>query len=293
MADPLAGGYGLGRGLEALIPAATTAGGAEEVALSRIAPNPHQPRRAFLDSGLEGLASSIRSHGILQPLVVRVGAAGDYELVAGERRLRAARMAGLTHVPVIVRTSTEVEMLQLALIENLQRADLNPLEEALAFDELASSFGLTHEQIANQVGRSRAAVSNAIRLLDLADETRRALLEGRISEGHGRALAALTQIEVQEAALALVLERRLSVRKTEELVRRRARADRWPAEGADDLVELEARLRDRLATRVSIVRSRRGGRIVIEFGTDEELERLTALIDAPVLDEPVSPGWPV
>lgn len=193
MADPLVGGgYGLGRGLEALIPAATTTGGAEEVALGRISPNPHQPRRAFLDADLEALAASIRSHGILQPLVVRVGAGGDYELVAGERRLRAARLAGLTHVPVIVRSSTEVEMLQLALIENLQRADLNPLEEALAFDELASSFGLTHEQIANQVGRSRAAVTNAIRLLDLADETRRALLEGRISEGHGRALAALT-----------------------------------------------------------------------------------------------------
>jgi ParB family chromosome partitioning protein len=285
-------GYGLGRGLEALIPAATTASGAEEVAVTRISPNPHQPRRAFADSDLEALAGSIRSHGILQPLVVRVGAGGDYELVAGERRLRAARMAGLTHVPVIVRTSTEVEMLQLALIENLQRADLNPLEEALAFDELASSFGLTHEQIANQVGRSRAAVSNAIRLLDLAGETRRALLEGRISEGHGRALAALTQIEVQEAALSLVLERRLSVRKTEELVRRRARADRWPAGGSDDLNELEARLRDRLATRVSIVRSRRGGRIVIEFGTDEELERLAGLIEGPTVEEPVGPGWP-
>lgn len=286
--------FGLGRGLDSLIPGAVTGAEIQQIAVDRIVPNPHQPRTLFAAEDLEALAGSIQTHGVIQPVILRASAKGDYELVAGERRLRAARMAGLTHIPAVVRGSSEVDMLQLALIENLQRADLNPIEEAVAFEELASTFGLTHDQIAAQVGRSRAAVSNALRLLDLRDGTRRALLEGRISEGHGRALAALTQPEVQDAALELVLERQMSVRQTEELVRRRGRANRGESSAADDdIAALEARLRHRLATRVSIVRTRRGGRIVIEFGTTEELDRLTSLIDSPEPVEAAPTGWPV
>ena len=285
--------FGLGRGLDALIPGAVTAAAIQQIAVDRIVPNPHQPRMLFPAGDLEALANSIRAHGVIQPVVLRASAAGDYELVAGERRLRAARMAGLSHVPAVVRSSSEIDMLQLALIENLQRADLNPLEEAVAFEELATTFGLTHDQIAGQVGRSRAAVSNALRLLDLQENTRRALLDGRISEGHGRALASLTQPAAQEAALELVLERRMSVRQTEELVRRHGRAGRPAGEPAnDDIAELEARLRQHLATRVSIVRSRRGGRIVIDFGTTEELERLTGLIEASTRPDATLGGWP-
>lgn len=285
--------FGLGRGLDALIPGAVTAAAIQQIAVDRIIPNPHQPRRMFAAEDLEGLADSIRTHGVIQPVILRASAAGDYELVAGERRLRAARLAGLSQIPAVVRTSSEVDMLQLALIENLQRADLNPLEEAVAFEELATSFGLTHDQIAAQVGRSRAAVSNALRLLDLQESTRRALLDGRISEGHGRALASLTLPEVQEAALELVLERRMSVRQTEELVRRRGRAGKSAGEPVDDdITELEARLRHHLATRVSIIRTRRGGRIVIDFGTTEELERLTGLIESPAGTDALPGGWP-
>ena len=285
--------FGLGRGLDALIPGAVTAAAIQQIAVDRIVPNPHQPRMLFKPGDLDALANSIRTHGVIQPLVLRASAASDYELVAGERRLRAARMAGLSHVPAVVRSSSEIDMLQLALIENLQRADLNPLEEAGAFEELATTFGLTHDQIAAQVGRSRAAVSNALRLLDLQEHTRQALLDGRISEGHGRALASLTQPEVQEAALELVLERRMSVRQTEELVRRRGRAGRPAGEPAnEDIGELEARLRRHLATRVSIVRSRRGGRIVIDFGTTEELERLTGLIESSTGPDATPGRWP-
>ncbi len=164
---------------------------------------------------------SIAEHGVIQPIVVRGSADGDYELIAGERRLRAARMAGLTEIPAVVRDSTSSELLELALVENVQRADLNPIEEASAYRELIDEFGLTHEAVARRVGKSRVAISNSLRLLDLAPETLAAIVDGRISEGHGRALAALTIPELQRAVLQVVLERHLSVRQTEELVRRK------------------------------------------------------------------------
>jgi ParB family chromosome partitioning protein len=180
----------------------------------------------------------------------------------------------------VIREPTEEQMVELALIENLQREDLNPLEEALGFRLLIDRFGMPHEAVASRVGRSRAAVSNALRLLDLAPETQEALLEGQISEGHARALAGLTVSELQVAALAIVLERQLSVRQTEELVRRRRRQARPdPVEAPqEDLQELEDRLRGLLATKVAITRTRRGGRISIEFASDEELDRLMTWI---------------
>jgi len=273
--------FGLGRGLDALIPGGRDERGVLEIAVDRIERNPNQPRSTFGDEQLGELAASIAVHGIIQPIVVRALADGSYELIAGERRLRAARLAGLETVPAIVRDTTDAgTSLELALIENIQREDLNPIETAQAYRELIERFGLTHDAVARQVGKSRVAVSNALRLLELAPETRAAIVEGRISEGHGRALAALTVPELQRAVLAVVLERGLSVRQTEELVRRKRTEqparERRPL--SHDLQDVEAQLRGLLATRVGIQRTRRGGRLVIDFYSDEELDRLYSII---------------
>lgn len=284
MASTAPGGprsFGLGRGLDALIPGRDDDHGVLELALDRISPNPDQPRVAFDESQLGELAASIAVHGILQPIVVRQRADGGYELIAGERRTRAARMAGLDRIPAVVRDADGDESsLELALIENLQREDLNAIETATAYRELIDRFGLTHNAVARQVGKSRVAVSNALRLLDLADETRAAIVGGRISEGHGRALAAITIPELQRAVLAIVLERQLSVRQTEELVRRKRdeAPTRRRAQLGHDLQDLEAQLRGVLATKVGIVRTRRGGRLVIDFYSDEDLDRLYSII---------------
>jgi ParB family chromosome partitioning protein len=271
--------FGLGRGLDALIPRAATTE-IPEIPLERIARNPHQPRNRFDEAETAELAASIALHGVLQPIVVRASADGGYELIAGERRLRAARVAGLTHIPAVIRESAAGEQLELALVENLQRQDLNAIEEAAAYRELIDRFALSHDEVARRVGKSRVAISNALRLLDLTSETREAIADGRITEGHGRALAALTVPGLQSAALQIVIERHLSVRQTEELVRRKrdsAPARRGSSIGGD-LADLEAQLRGLLATRVGIVRTRRGGRLVIDFYSDEELDRLHAII---------------
>jgi ParB family chromosome partitioning protein len=274
-------GFGLGRGLDALIPSTRDERGVLEIAIDRVERNPNQPRASFDEAQLGELAASIAVHGVLQPVIVRALADGGYQLIAGERRLRAAKIAGLGTIPAVVRDSTEdIDSLELALIENLQREDLNAIEAALAYRVLIDRFGLTHEAVARQVGKSRVAVSNALRLLELAPETRQAIVDGRISEGHGRALAAITIAELQRAALAVVLERQLSVRQTEELVRRKR--DEAPARErhalSHDLQDLEAQLRGILATKVGIVRTRRGGRLVIDFYSDEELDRLYSII---------------
>jgi ParB family chromosome partitioning protein len=272
--------FGLGRGLEALIPPAAGGTAALEIPIDRVARNPHQPRSNFDDASLGELSASIAAHGVLQPIVVRSTSDGAYELIAGERRLMASRAAGLSTIPAVVRETAGGEALELALVENLQRADLNAMEEAGAYRELIDRFGLSHEAVARQVGKSRVAISNALRLLDLAPETRQAIVDGRISEGHGRALAAITILELQRAVLQLVLDRRLSVRQTEELVRRKrsAPASHQPALLTGDLADLEAQLRGILATKVGIVRTRRGGRLVNEFYSDEELDRLYGII---------------
>lgn len=283
MASPAPRGqrpFGLGRGLDALIPRAPGVDGPRLLPIDRIRRNPNQPRARFDEEQLGELAASIAVHGILQPIVVRALPGGDYELVAGERRLRAARMAGLTDVPVTVREADGGRSLELALVENVQRADLNAIEQALAYRELIDRFGLSHEAVARQVGKSRVAVTNALRLLELPPETRQAIVDGRISEGHGRALASLTSPELHASALRAVLQRHLSVRQTEELVRRaQAQAGRRSrAALPQELADVEAELRGILATRVGIQRSRRGGRLVIEFYSNEELDRLYSII---------------
>ncbi len=285
--------FGLGRGLDALIPGRDDDRGVLEIALQRITANPDQPRASFDDEQLRELAASIAVHGVLQPVIVRELADGSYQLIAGERRARAARLAGLETVPAIVHATAGAETsLELALIENLQREDLNAIETALAYRELIDRFGLTHEAVARQVGKSRVAVSNALRLLALAPETRAAIMEGRLSEGHGRALAAITIAELQRAILAVVLERQLSVRQTEELVRRKREESPARRAGAlsHDLQDLEAQLRGVLATKVGIVRTRRGGRLVIDFYSDEELDRLYSIITRGASDELAGAG---
>lgn len=268
----------LGRGLSALIPQATAAAPTPvEIALDRIERNPRQPRRGFEREGLERLAESIAAHGVLQPIIVTETLDG-YRLVAGERRLRAAVLAGLTRIPAIVRQSAERDQLELALVENLQRADLNALEEASAFRGLVEEFGLTQEEVAVRVGKARSTVANTLRLLDLEPAVREAIGDGRLSEGHGRALIGLPR-EAQLELLALILARGLSVRQAEELARRLR--DPRPAQAARperavdaELERVEEDLRRALGTKVSLARTRRGGRIIIEFYSDEELDRL-------------------
>lgn len=275
---------GLGRGLDALIPGASEAeagrGGVIEIAVTEIRANPRQPRmvRGQEALQLEELAASIREHGVIQPLIVTrtQGPGAPYTLIAGERRWRAAQLAGLTHVPVILKDATPQEMLEIALIENIQRNDLSPLEEAAAFQQLINEFGLTPDMVAERVGKSRVAIYNTLRLLKLPGQVQAALMQGDITEGHARALLGLSSAVDQLVALDEIKKHGLNVRQTEELIRRmnspkttskKAERDReW--QGAK---EYEARLRDALGTKVSLVRGRKGGRIVIEFYSDEEL----------------------
>ncbi len=270
---------GLGRGLAALIPQrAPGQPGPVDIAVDRIRPNPFQPRRHFDPAELATLTASVREHGILQPVLVTEAVDG-YELVAGERRLRAAIAAGLERIPAIVRQFDDRSRLEIALIENLQREDLDPIEAAQGFRRLIDEFGFTHEQIAGRVGRARSTVANTLRLLDLAPAVQAAVADRRLTEGHARALGGLS-VEHQEHVLGTVIDQDLSVRQTEELVRRLREPRVAPLARAEtprsdpDLERVEEDLRRALGTKVSLARSRKGGRIVIEYYSDEELGRL-------------------
>lgn len=271
---------GLGRGLDALIPGgeAPVSGRVNEIPVENISPNPRQPRSYIDPEELAELAESIRQHGVIQPLILSRGEHDDqYTLIAGERRLLAARQAGLQTVPAILREADDQQRLELALIENLQRADLSPLEAAEAFRHLADDFQLSHEEIAVRVGKSRPAVTNTMRLLDLPADVRSALASGGISEGHARALLGLPTPEAQSAALKTILDRGLTVRQTEELVRLLTgkRSPRTPkAVPAPEITDLEERLRHHLGTRVRLNRRGRGGTLTIHFYSDEELDSL-------------------
>lgn len=272
---------GLGKGLDALIPGeGPTGGNLLNLPVDQIRPNPRQPRAEFDPEEMESLALSIREHGILQPLVVAVepGLEG-YTLIAGERRLRAAVSIGLKMVPALIRPVSEQERLELALIENLQRADLAPLETAEAYSQLADEFGLLHEEIAARVGKSRAAVTNTLRLLKLAPEVKDALREGKISEGHARALLGLGAAAAQVTVLKTVIERELNVRQTEELVKKLAgeRPTRKPRPTAPpELQDIENRLLNALGTRVTLRKGRKGGSLTIYYFSDEELDALVS-----------------
>ncbi len=274
---------GLGRGLEALIPGEET-GGRLEVEVDAIAPNPTQPRTRIDPEQLAELAASIRQHGIIQPLVVTRRPAGEagtpYILITGERRWRAAAQAGLATVPVVLRDAAPQELLELALVENVQRQDLNALEEAEAYRHLIEEFGLTQEEAADRVGKSRTTVTNILRLLGLPAPLKEALAAGEISEGHARALLSLTHLEDRLAAFEVVRGHGLTVRETEALVRRwgkgRPVAARSGPARDPDREALEDRLRTALNTRVEVVRKPRGkgGRLVIHYFSDEEFDGL-------------------
>jgi ParB family chromosome partitioning protein len=272
---------GLGRGLASLIPPGTaTLAAPTEIPVDRILVGPYQPRKRIDEEALQGLAESIVQHGVLQPVLVTETIDG-YRLIAGERRLRAARLAGLTRIPAVVRQLADREQIEIALVENIQRADLNPLEEAEAYRQLIGEFGLSQDEVAHRVGRARSSVANTLRLLDLAATVQDALRDGRLTEGHGRAIVALENGAAQEALAATVVGRALSVRQTEELARRLKEREADPpagqgsAEPPDPETErIEAELRSALATKVSLTRTRRGGRIVIEFYDEADLGRL-------------------
>ncbi|HEX9028490.1 MAG TPA: ParB/RepB/Spo0J family partition protein [Anaerolineales bacterium] len=272
---------GLGRGLDALIPGDDRPhSGVSEIPVDQILPNPRQPRLRFDPQELAELAASIRQHGVIQPLIVSESEAPDqYVLIAGERRLLAARQAGLETVPAILRDAGDQQRLELALIENVQRADLSPLEAAEAYRQLSDDFHLSHEEIAARVAKSRTAVTNTLRLLKLPTEVQEALSAGQISEGHARALLALPTPQAQNAALQTILSHELNVRQTEELVRKltgqKAVVLAKPA-SPPEIVALEERLRSCLGTKVNLKRSRKGGTLVIHFYSDEEL---TALVE--------------
>jgi ParB family transcriptional regulator, chromosome partitioning protein len=269
---------GLGRGLAALIPQRAPAVPVTvDVPITRVRPNPLQPRKRFDPDGLASLTASITEHGVIQPIVVTETIDG-YQLVAGERRLRAAQAAGLDRIPAVIRQLADREQLEVALVENLQREDLDPLETADAYRQLIDEFGFSQDDLAARVGRARSTVANTLRLLDLAPGVQAAVADGRLSEGHGRALGGLPQ-ELQDRVLDSVIGQELSVRQTEELVRRlrepKPEASGQPRHRSDpDLERVEEELRRSLGTKVSLARSRRGGRIVIEYYSEEELGRL-------------------
>jgi ParB family chromosome partitioning protein len=277
---------GLGRGLSALIPGAVEEGmGLLEIPVGAIGPSPRQPRTTFEDESLEALAVSIREVGVLQPIVVRRGDTG-FELIAGERRLRAAKAAGLATIPAVVRESDDTESLREALIENIHREDLNPIELAEAFRELLEELELKQETLAERLGVSRSNVANTIRLLGLPTEVQQLLAQRKIQAGHGRALLALGDGDAQRSLALRAAAEQLSVREVEELVRRfvdrpapEAKASVAPPRPeAISLGEVEEILSEQLATRVSIQMGRKRGRIVIEFGSADDLDRIVSEI---------------
>ena len=281
---------GLGRGLSALISAGDSVGGLrfEEVPISAIRPNTHQPRRNFSEEGIKELAASIREVGILQPLVIRSTETG-FELIAGERRLRAAKEAGLDRVPVLIREAADSASMEMALVENLQREDLNPIETAAAYQALMDSFGFTKDQLAHRLGKSRAAVTNTLRLNRLPESVRAMVLAEKLSEGHARALLGLESEEGMLRVAKRVQAEKLSVRKTEELVREELAAAEPNSEvkekprleqEADEYHEASRAIQDALLLPTRVRASRKGGRVEIRFREKEELQALVALLTA-------------
>jgi ParB family chromosome partitioning protein len=268
---------GLGKGLEALIPSAA---GVTEVAVESIVPNPRQPRQALDPEALQELADSISEQGLVQPLVV-TEAEGGYQLLVGERRWRAAQLAGLEVVPVVVREVTPQQMVELALVENIQREDLNPLETASAYQQLVEEFGMTQQQVAEKVGKNRVTVANTLRLLKLPGQVKNSLLQGQITEGHARALLRLESAQDQLEALHAVVQGDLSVRQAEQMIRRMVEEPRPkspPRERSTQLKALEDKFRQALGTKVTLARSGKGGRLVVYFYSEEELQAIYDLI---------------
>lgn len=285
---------GLGKGLGALIPGAVREERSErsiaEIALDQIALNPYQPRKIFDDDKFQDLVRSVRLHGIIQPIVVRTNGEDSYELVAGERRLRAATAAGLTKIPAVVKEFTNEQSLEVALIENLQREDIGPIEAALAYRRLAEEFSLTQDDIAFRIGKSRPSITNTMRLLNLPDEIQKSLATGQITEGHARALLGVSDPEARKAVWGQLLNEQMSVRDAERLCREASQGNvsretlpaqkAAPAEPDPNVLEVEEQLRRLLGTRVSISIGKDRGKIEIAFYNEDDLNRILGLLGA-------------
>jgi ParB family chromosome partitioning protein len=296
---------GLGRGLGALIPpeASGAGGGAasalRDVPVTAIRPNPQQPRVHFDEESLSALAASVRELGVLQPILVRELGPDDYELIAGERRWRAAKRAGLPTIPVVVRTADDLSSLEQAVVENLHRQDLNPLEEAAAYQQLLEDFEMTHETLANRVGKSRATITNMLRLFQLPPGIQKQVAEGALSAGHARALLGTPDRAFQESLARKVVQDGLSVRAVEEAVRARGDGEPAPPTGKAraprlrqaGMHELEQLLSEHLATRVTVQEAARaGGKVVVSFADLDDLERIYRAMTEPRVElEPPSP----
>jgi ParB family chromosome partitioning protein len=270
----------LGRGLDALIPKESKAEGLTLLSINEIRPNALQPRKDFDDETITELTASIKEKGILQPIVVRQ-AAGGYEIIAGERRWRAAQRAGVVKVPVVVKDASDMEALELALIENLQREDLNPIEEATGYQHLIDEYGLTHEEVSARIGKDRSTITNHLRLLRLSDEAKRALIEGEITAGHARALLGLESLSDANIVLHAIRKKKLSVRMTETLIRNMTRERKSVVKtvSADPYLErLAEDIKGFLSTQVRIVYNKGKGRIEIDYYSDDELERLVSAL---------------
>lgn len=276
----------LGRGLDSLIPKNLEAesGGYQMVSTDLLKPNASQPRKQFEQSALEELAESIKENGVIQPLIVRRGA-GGFEIVAGERRWRAAKIAKLEKLPVVIRTATDQNVAELTLIENIQREDLNPIEEAEAYEKLAERFGLTHEGIAKKTGKNRSVITNQLRLLKLSEKAKKALISGAITVGHARALLAASAPEQMDSLLDEVLRKDLTVRGTEALVKKKNRSAQPPSEFTSGEVEediftkeITEELSGKFSTKVRISHNKTKGKIEIEYYSPEDLERIVGIL---------------
>lgn len=272
---------GLGKGLGALITTADTGDtGVKEIRINDIEPNSGQPRKNFNDEKLTQLAESIKQHGVVQPLIIQ-REVGGYKIVAGERRWRAAKIAGLKTVPVIVRDLSDKQVMEIALIENLQREDLNPIEEAEAYNKLIEDFGMTQEEVSTTVGKSRPAIANSLRLLFLQEQIKSKLIEGEITSGHARALLAIESKSLQLKALEEIISRKLSVRDAEVLVKRLNTKKKVKAKKSDDAEykAIEDRFREVFGTKVRIMNNQKNGKIIIEYYSIDELDRIIGLVE--------------
>ncbi|MCH7517572.1 MAG: ParB/RepB/Spo0J family partition protein [Candidatus Dadabacteria bacterium] len=274
--------YNLGRGLDALIPKGDNLEGYIVASINELKPNMFQPRKDFDEETISELASSIKEKGILQPLIVRT-ISGGYEIIAGERRWRAAQRAGITRVPIIIKEATDREVLELALIENLQREDLNPIEEAVAYQQLIDEFELTHEDVSRQIGKDRSTITNQLRLLKLPEEAKKALIAGDITAGHARAILSIESSAEAREALKAIQKQKLSVRKTEQLIQnisKRKKKDAKPRSDDMYIRQITDELKKSLSTQVRIVGKQGKGKIEIDYYSNEELERLTSILKA-------------
>ena len=276
---------GLGKGLGALIASDNEDSNSEElkgiqqIRINDIEPNTDQPRKSFDDAKLQNLAESIKKHGIVQPIIVKKEK-DTYKIVAGERRWRAAKIAGLNAVPAIVKDISSKEIMEVALIENIQREDLNPIEEAEAYERLIKEYNMTQEEISTTVGRSRPAIANSLRLLNLVDSVKKYLISGELSSGHARALLAIEDKELQEKAAKEIIEKNFNVRDTEKYVKQflsrkqKVKSEKYEAE----ILEIEEKLKEILGTKVKLINKKNKGKILIEYYSNEELERIIELV---------------